>query len=83
MSYSVIVNKDGHLYGGFETERARPIWFRNKRAECVLEDAVADQVVSQLTQLGFKEFAKRPADGVAKKWVPEELDASGDLRDGR
>lgn len=76
---SVIVNEDGHLYGGFESEKCKPIWFRNKRPECVLEDHVADQVCRQLTQLGFTKFVKRDAAKVVKKWVPNELDASGPL----
>jgi hypothetical protein len=70
------VNKDGELYGGFETASAKPVWFRNKRPECVLEESVADLVMRQLATLGFKDFTKRPADAIAKKWVPKDLDAS-------
>lgn len=80
---SVIVNDQGKLYEGFSTDEARPIWRVSKSHKCILDDAVADQVLSQLHQLGFTKCAKRPAGGVARKWVPEELDASGDLRDGR
>lgn len=73
---SVIVNEKGELYRGFETEKARPVWVRNMHDDCVMEDAMADQVIRQLTQLGFTKFVKRDADGVKKKWVPTDLDAS-------
>lgn len=72
----VIVNKDGHLYGGFETEKARPVWYRSKRAECVMDEPTCDTVMRQLAQLGFKDFAKRDAQTIAKKWVPETVDAA-------
>lgn len=71
----VIVNKEGHLYGGFETEKARPVWYKSKRSECVMDEATCDAVVRQLSQLGFKDFAKRDANAIAKKWVPEAVDA--------
>lgn len=80
---AVIVNDKGKLYEGFSSEESRPIWRVAKTQKCILDDEVADKVLSQLHQLGFTRCAKRPADGVARKWVPEDLDASGELRDGR
>ncbi len=61
---SVIVNKDGELYGGFETERAKPIWFKTKRAECVLEDSVA-AVDEPFKKSSESPEQKRGAAGVA------------------
>lgn len=73
---SVIVNDRGELYAGFDSEKSKPIWRRNKTETCVLDDGMAEAVVRQLTQLGFTKFIRRDADGVAKKWVPSDLDAS-------
>lgn len=73
---SVIVNEKGELYAGFDSETSKPLWRRNKVPACVLDDGMAATVVSQLKQLGFTKFIQRDADGVAKKWVPTDLDAS-------
>jgi len=70
----VIVNDKGELYAGFED--GRPKWLRSKREESVMDESTCDAVVKQLTGLGFTKFVKRPADGVIRKWVPADLDAS-------
>lgn len=75
----VIVNDRGELYQAFDSEKSKPKWVRGMRQECRLGEDVADLVVRQLTRLGFTKFVKRPADGIARKWVPEQLDASGAL----
>ncbi len=72
----VIVNEKGRLYAGFSSETSKPVWCVGKRAECIMDEGIADQVVSQLRQLGFQKVAKRRADEVARKWVPADLDAS-------
>lgn len=72
----VLVNEDGHLYAGFSSETSRPVWAKLRREECVLDEPMADSVLRQLTQLGFTKIAKRDAFGIARKWVPQDLDAS-------
>lgn len=79
----VIVNDEGCLYAGFETERARPVWRRTKVRECLIDEGIVDTVISQLKQLGFTKVAKREAEGVVRKWVPEDLDATELPRDRR
>lgn len=76
MTTSVIVNEYGELYGGYNGEEGRPIWFKTKRPACIIDDAIADQVMKQLTGLGYTKIVKRDANGVARKWVPTDLDAS-------
>lgn len=76
----VIVNDRGDLYRGFDSEEAKPKWVRGMRPDCRMEETVADQVVKQLTQLGFAKFVKRPADGVVRKWVPADLNATDEYR---
>ncbi len=70
----VIVNANGLLYAGFEG--GKPVWRKMKSDKCQMEEAVADAVVRQLTDLGFTEFTKRNANGVVRKWVPEDLSAA-------
>lgn len=70
----VIVNEEGELYAGFQD--GKPLWYRTKRPESVLEEPIADTVVRQLKGLGFEKVIKRSANGVARKWVPADLDAS-------
>lgn len=72
----VIVNDRGDLYRGFDSEEAKPKWVRGMRPDCRMDESLADAVVSQLTQLGFSKFVKRPADGVVRKWVPADLNAT-------
>ena len=72
----VIVNDRGDLYRGFDSEEAKPKWGRGMRPECRMDEATADAVVKQLTQLGFTKFVKRPASGVVRKWVPADLNAT-------
>lgn len=76
MTQCVIVNEDGELYGGYNGEIGKPIWFKTKREGCVIEEAVADMVVRQLKGLGYEKIAKRDANGIIRKWVPADLDAS-------
>lgn len=75
----VIINDEGQLYGGYNGEIGRPIWFKTKREGCELEEAVADACIKQLKQLGYEKIVKRPAGGIIRKWVPADLDASADL----
>lgn len=76
---SVIVNEDGELYGGYNGEIGKPIWFKTKRDACVMDDAMAKLAFKQLQGLGYEKIALRDASGVIRKWVPADLDASGDL----
>lgn len=73
---TVIVNEDGELYGGYNGEEGKPIWFKTKRPACILDDKIADAAFKQLKGLGYEKIAKRDANGVARKCVPEDLDAS-------
>lgn len=73
MNY-VIVNDAGLLYGGFQ--EGKPVWFKTKRDDCVMDEDTADACVRQLTQLGFGKVVKRIAGGVIRKWVPADLDAT-------
>lgn len=73
---SVIVNDDGELYGGFSSEASRPIWFKTKREQCVLDDALAQAALRQLKALGYEKIALRDANGILRKWVPADLDAA-------
>lgn len=79
MSQCVVVNEGGELYGGFSSEASKPIWFKTKRADCVIDCSVAALVVKQLHGLGFTKVAVRPAEGVIRKWVPADLDATSDF----
>lgn len=79
MSQCVVVNDQGELYGGFSSESSKPVWFKTKRDGCVIDCATAAMVVKQLQGLGFTKVAVRPAEGVIRKWVPADLDASSDL----
>jgi hypothetical protein len=72
----VIVNDQGQLYGGFSSEGCKPIWFRAKREGCTMDEKTADAVLRQLLALGFTKIAKRDANGIIRKWVPADLDAS-------
>lgn len=76
---SVIVNEDGELYGGYNGEIGKPIWFKTKREACVMEDEMAKLAFKQLRGLGYEKLAIRSAEGVIRKWVPADLDASSDL----
>lgn len=76
---SVIVNEDGELYGGYNGEIGKPIWFKTKRDACVLDDAIAQQAFKQLQGLGYEKIAIRDANGIIRKWVPADLDAASDL----
>lgn len=76
---SVIVNEDGELYGGYNGEIGKPIWFKTKRDACILDDATAKMAFKQLQGLGYDKIALRDAGGVIRKWVPADLDASADL----
>lgn len=71
---SVIVNEGGELYGGFNSETRKPIWFRTKRLGCVFDEETADKIVKQLKGLGFERIVKRDANGVIRKWVPADMD---------
>ena len=73
----VVINEDGLLYGGFVD--ARPVWYRTKRQETVLDDAIAAKVVVQLEGLGLGRCVARDAEKVARKWVPSELAATLDF----
>lgn len=77
MSNCVIVNDEGLLYGGFQ--EGKPLWFKTKRNDCVIDCAIAEVAVRQLKQLGFEKVVVRDAGGVIRKWVPADLDASSDL----
>lgn len=72
----VIVNEDGELYGGYNSEISKPIWFKTKRDVCVLDEKIADMALRQLKQLGYEKIVKRDANGIIRKWVPADLDAS-------
>ena len=72
----VIVNDEGLLYGGFDSEKSKPIWFKAKKDKCELPEDVADTAVRQLQALGFDKVVKRPAGAVVRKWVPEDMDAT-------
>lgn len=76
---SVIVNEDGELYGGYNGEIGKPIWFKTKRDACVMEDEMARLAFKQLQGLGYEKIVLRDAAGVIRKWVPADLDASSDL----
>lgn len=76
---SVIVNEEGQLYGGYNGDEGKPIWFRTKRDACVLDDEIARAAFKQLQGLGYEKIALRDAGGVIRKWVPADLDASADL----
>lgn len=76
---SVIVNEDGELYGGYNGEIGKPIWFKTKRDACVMEDEMAKLAFKQLSGLGYEKIVLRDANGVIRKWVPADLDASSDL----
>lgn len=73
---SVIVNEKGELYGGFDSQTNKPVWFKTKRDGCEIPDAMAESVVRQLKGLGFEKVAQRDAHAVLRKWVPEDLDAT-------
>lgn len=73
---SVIVNDEGDLYGGYNGEEGKPIWFKTKRDACVLDDEIAKAALRQLQQLGYDKTVIRSAEGVIRKWVPADLDAS-------
>lgn len=73
---SVIVNDEGELYGGFDPQSSRPVWFKTKRDGCILDDEIARRALSQLHQLGYTKTVIRDAHGVLRKWVPADLDAS-------
>lgn len=77
MSNCVIVNDEGLLYGGFQD--GKPVWFKTKRDDCVIDCKVAEMAVKQLKALGFGKVVVRDAGGVIRKWVPSDLDASADL----
>lgn len=70
----VIVNAEGMIYAGFQ--EGKPVWHRSKKESSVLSEEVADKCLSQLTQLGFTDIAKRNSNEVARKWVPKSLDAA-------
>ncbi len=71
---SVVVNDAGLLYGGFQ--EGKPVWFKTKRDDCVMDDATADAVVRQLKGLGFDKVIRRDSGGVIRKWVPSDLNAT-------
>jgi hypothetical protein len=73
---SVIVNEEGELYGGFSSEASKPVWFKTKRDSCVLDDRLAETALRQLKALGYEKIALRDANGIIRKWVPADLDAS-------
>lgn len=73
---SVIVNEDGELYGGYNGEEGKPIWFKTKRGACILDDEIAKAALKQLHGLGYEKTVIRDAGGVIRKWVPADLDAS-------
>lgn len=73
---SVIVNEDGELYGGYNGEEGKPIWFKTKRDACILDDEIAKMALKQLQGLGYTKTVIRDAGGVIRKWVPADLDAS-------
>jgi hypothetical protein len=73
---SVIVNEQGELYGGFSSEASKPIWFKTKRDQCVLDDVIAKTALRQLKALGYERIVMRDANGIIRKWVPADLDAS-------
>jgi hypothetical protein len=75
---SVIVNDEGSLYGGFSSEGSKPIWFKTKREDCVLDDAMARMALKQLHGLGYTNTVIRDANGIIRKWVPADLDASAE-----
>lgn len=75
---SVIVNDEGQLYGGFSSEGSKPIWFRTKREDCILDDAMAKMAFKQLQGLGYEKIAIRDANGIIRKWVPADVDASAE-----
>jgi hypothetical protein len=75
MTY-VIVNEEGQLYGGFDSEKSRPIWFKTMREGCGMPESIADAAMKQLAALGFSKIVKRNAGGVIRKWVPADLDAT-------
>lgn len=72
----VIVNDKGEIYGGFSSETSKPVWFKTKRPGCDMAETMADSVLRQLQGLGFAKVAKRDANGVTRKWVPSDLDAT-------
>ncbi len=69
----VIVNSEGLLYAGFV--EGKPQWRRVKRDDMMMDDDMADRVVSQLSQLGFEDIKKRYANEITRKWVPKSLEA--------
>lgn len=74
---SVIVNEKGELYGGFDPKTNKPVWFKTMRDGCKInDDKMAEAAVRQLKALGFEQVVQRDANGVLRKWVPAELDAS-------
>jgi hypothetical protein len=74
---SVIVNEEGELYGGFGGEGSKPIWFKTKRADCIIDDDnLAKMALKQLHALGYDKTCIRDANGIIRKWVPSEVDAS-------
>ena len=70
----VVINEEGLLYGGFV--EGKPVWYRTKRKETILEDDVAIKVVNQLEGLGFTRPVARDAEKVARKWVPNNFIAT-------
>lgn len=73
---SVIVNEEGHLYGGYNSEESKPIWFKTKREGCVMDDAIAKAALKQLIGLGYEKICIRDANGILRKWVPADLNAA-------
>lgn len=74
----VVINEEGLLYGGFVD--SKPVWYRTKRTETVLDDNIAAKVVSQLEGLGLGRCVARDASKVARKWVPADLAATLDFK---
>lgn len=61
---SVVINEDGLLYGGFS--EGKPVWYRTKRDETLLDDEIARKVVSQLEGLCLGKFVVRDASSIAR-----------------
>jgi hypothetical protein len=72
----VIVNDEGELYYGFDSDSCKPVWKKTKREGCAMPEQLADAALKQLKALGHEKIVKRPANGVIRKWVPADLDAS-------
>lgn len=71
-----VINNEGLLYGGFC--EGKPLWYRTKREECLLDDKMAAMVVKQMTELGTP-CVQRDSMSIARKWVPADLAATLDF----